>query len=147
MSKVSPLYQTYQTDPALEKNGVWLDYGLNSKGKETRILVARAGGANEQYEKRIEVLYKPYRRQIQNETIGRAKLLQLNRQAAAEWVVKGWEEMEDEACNDLSFTLENVLAQFEKLPDLYDDVMALANKMGAYRKHLQEEDAKNSSTS
>ena len=60
------LYKSSQTDPNKEKDGVPLEYGLNSKKEPITFIVAREGGRNVQYQKVAEHIFKPFRRQIQH---------------------------------------------------------------------------------
>jgi hypothetical protein len=57
-------YGAYKTDEGREREGVTLDLGEAGKFK-----LARAGGANTQFEKRLMAATKPYRRAIQTGNI------------------------------------------------------------------------------
>lgn len=137
------LYKNFKTDPEIEKKGIWIEFGQNSEGKTIRILIARAGGANEQFFKRSDVVTKPFRRQIQNETIDRQTVTRLNQEVFAETVVLGWENMEDENDQPLVFNKQNCLKVFKDLPDVWSDVFAEAQRAANYRAEIREEDAKN----
>lgn len=138
------LYAQFKTDTSLETTGILLQYGNNSKGLPIAIRIARAGGANKNYAKLMEARVKPYRRQIQNETIERALLDGIVKQVFAETVVIGWENVEDENNSPLSFSVPNVLKVFEDLPDLYADIQEVSQKAAAFRNEIREIDAKNS---
>lgn len=137
------LYKSFKTDTSLEKDGILLEYGKNSKGNPIAIRIARAGGANSQYTKRMEAKVKPYRRQIQNETIERALLEDIVKEVFAETVVLGWENVEDENGNDMSFSKENCIKLFTDLPDLFTDVQEQAQRSALFRQDVREADAKN----
>lgn len=137
------LYKSFKTDANLEKSGIELEYGENSKGQPILIRIARAGGANSAYNKRLEVLTKPYRRQIQTETIDNKVLEKIVAQAFAETVVLGWEGVEDEADNELAFSVDNVVKLFNDLPDLYKDIQEQAQKTALFRQEILEADSKN----
>lgn len=137
------LYKSFKTDANLEKSGIELEYGENSKGQPILIRIARAGGANSAYNKRLEVLTKPYRRQIQTETIDNKVLEKIVAQAFAETVVLGWEGVEDEANNELPFSVDNVVKLFNDLPDLYKDIQEQAQKTALFRQEILEADSKN----
>lgn len=137
------LYAQYKTDPELEKSGLWLEYGPNSKGNEQRIRIARAGGANTQFQKRVEALTKPYRRQIQTEIIGNDMVTKLLRQAYAETVVLGWENIEGPDGEEMQFSVENCVKLFTDLPDLFTDVQEQAQRAALFRAELREADAGN----
>lgn len=147
------LYQQFKTDSTVEKTGVLLEYGNNSQGKPICIRIARAGGANDRFNKRLEAVVKPYRRQIQTETIATEQVTKLMRRVYAETVVLGWENVELMDKNPdgspagtfspREFTVEACLELFEDLPDLYQDVVEQAQRAALFRAELREADAGN----
>lgn len=138
------LYKQFKTNENIERDGILLEYGENSKGKPIAIRIARAGGANSQYQKLMEARVKPYRRQIQNETIERALVERLLRQVYAETIVLGWENVEDENGKELAFTVENCVKLFEDLPDLFQDIQEQSQRAALFRQEVLETDSKNS---
>lgn len=137
------LYAKFETDRSLEKQGITLDYGPNSKGKPIEIKIARAGGSNDAYLKRMEAKAKPHRRQIQHETIERTQLENIVKEVYAETVVLGWSGVEDRAGKEMVFSKENCLKLFNDLPDLYADIQEQAQSAALFRISVREEDAKN----
>lgn len=137
------LYKQFKTDNSLEKEGILLEYGENSKGKPIAIRIARAGGANKAYEKRMEIRVKPYRRQIQNEIIETALVEKIIKEVYAETIVLGWENVEDENGNDMEFSVENCLKLFDDLPDLFRDIQEQSQRAALFRQEVREADAKN----
>lgn len=137
------LYEMFKTDERHEKEGVEIVYGDNSKGVPVVIKIARAGGANIKYAKSLERRCKPYRRQIQNETIDPKFAEQLIMETFAESVILDWSGVEDEFGNDLPFSFENCVKLFKDLPDLWADIQSQSQKMALFRQELREEDLKN----
>ena len=137
------LYKSSQTDPEKEKNGVQLEYGLNSKKEPISFLVAREGGRNVQYQKVAEHIFKPYRRQIQHNQIDPEVLEDLLAQVYAKAVVKGWSGVEDRENNELPFTQENVIKLLTDLPVVFDAIKEVARDYNQYLLEQQEADAKN----
>lgn len=137
------LYKQFKTDNSLEKEGIVLEYGENSKGKPIAIRIARAGGANKAYEKRMEIRVKPYRRQIQNETMESALVERIVKEVYAETVVIGWENVEDENGNPMEFSVENCIKLFDDLPDLFRDIQEQSQRAALFRAEVREADAKN----
>jgi hypothetical protein len=137
------LYSQFQTDQKLEKEGILLEYGTNSKGDPVRFRISRAGGSNQHYAKRLEVLAKPLRRQLQTETADVAALERLLRQVYAETIVLGWEGVEDEHGNELSFSVENCKKLFDDLPDLFKDIQEQSQRVALFLKELKAFDSKN----
>lgn len=137
------LYTQFQTDPTLEKEGILLEYGETAQGKPICIRIARAGGANKAFEKRMEIATKPIRRQLQNETAENAQLLKLLRKVYAETVVLGWENVEDRNGKPIEFTVENCIQLFVDLPDLFVDIQEQSRRAALFKLQVQEDDAKN----
>lgn len=137
------LYSQFKTEDSLEKQGILLEYGTTEDGKPICIRIARAGGANKAYEKRMEAEVKPYRRMIQNETIETSVVTRILRKVFAETVVLGWENVQDESGKDIPFNVENCIKLFEDLPDLFKDVQEQAQRAALFRAEVREADAKN----
>lgn len=133
----------FGTDKDTEKNGVRITYGENANGKEIAIIVARAGGANEAFQRTADVVLKPYRRQIQTETIDQKKLRSLMMVVYARSVVRGWEGVLDDAGKEIPFSEDACVAQFEAFPDLFADVQSNADQLAVFRKEDLAKEAKN----
>src|SRR3546814_10059117 len=58
------IYKMFQTDKGLETEGIWYNFD-----KTTGFRLARAGGANMKFVKALEERTRPYRRQIEDNTI------------------------------------------------------------------------------
>ncbi len=137
------LYKQFATDKNVERDGVVLSYGKNSKNKDIEIRIARAGGANIRYTKLLEAAVKPYRRQLQNETMDNGVAEDITMRVYAQSVVLGWEGVEDEKGNDMEFTVENCMKLFKDLPDLWADIQSQATRAALFRQDILEADAKN----
>lgn len=137
------LYSQFKTDPSVEKDGILVQYGNNSKGLLIQIRIARAGGNNVGFAKAYEQKTKPYRRQIQNDTMDPKVAERIILEVYAETVVLGWEGVEDEEGNDLPFNKENCIKLFTDLPDLFRDLQAVSQSIAAFRSEIREADAKN----
>lgn len=137
------LYSQFKTDENLEKTGLVVEYGTNSKGEPIGIRIARAGGSNAAYLKLLEASLKPYRRQLQNDLMDNATAEKVMRTVYAKTVVLGWENVEDEKGQPMPFNVENCIKLFEDLPDLFADLKAQAEKSALFRAELMAVDAKN----
>lgn len=140
---MTSLFRQFRTDASLEKVGIILEYGQTASGANIGIRIARAGGANDAYTKALEAKVKPYRRQIQTETVDRKLLERLMREVYAETVVLGWENVEEEDGTPIMFSRAACLDLFERLPDLYQDIQEQANKSVLFRAEVMEAEAKN----
>jgi len=137
------LYSQFETDRSVEKDGIVLQYGMNSKKKPIEIRIARAGGANEHYNKLLEIKIKPYRRQIQNETLDNAVAEKITKEVYAATIVLGWTGVEDRAGNEMEFNQVNCIKLFTDLPDLWSDIQSQSVRAALFRTEILEADAKN----
>lgn len=137
------LYSQFKTNDTLEQTGIVLEYGENAEGKPISIRIARAGGANSQYSRLMEARVKPYRRQIQNETIEKTMVEKMLREVYAETVVLGWENVTDENGKEMAFTVQNCIKLFEDLPDLFQDIQEQSQRAALFREEVLEQDSKN----
>lgn len=142
------MYEQFQTDAEMEKSGVELDYGWGV------ITIARAGGANKRYSKVLEAKTKPYRRAIQTETMDADLAERLLKETYAETIIRNWEIRDEngklkkgiespDGGKPLTVNVENIVAAFTTLPDLFLDVQQQAGRVALYRREILETDAKN----
>lgn len=137
------LYSMFQNDANLERDGIVLEYGVNAAKLPISFRIARAGGSNEAYTKRMTHRMKPLRRQIQTETLDPETAKKVVMEVFVETVLLGWENVDDADGNPLPFTRDNALKLFNDLPDLYLDITEQAQKAALFRKEIQEADAGN----
>lgn len=138
------LFSQFQTDQTAETDGIDLDYGVdNSTGEQIKIRIARAGGSNAKFAKLWDQKSKPYRRQIQTETLDNATAERLIHEVYAEAVVLGWSGVYDRDGNKLDYTVANCVKLFKDLPELFNDIRHVATNINAFRVEEREEDAKN----
>lgn len=135
-SKAPSLYSLFQTNKSAEQDGIDIQYG------DSVFKIARAGGANTAFNRRMEALFKPYRRQIQNETMDKNLLEKLTMTAFAETVVLDWENVPSKV-EPMPYSPEAAMKLFEDLPDLYADLFEQAGKAALFREDILEADSKN----
>jgi hypothetical protein len=142
------MYDAFRTDPALEKGGVKIDYG------QFRVTIARAGGSNKRYSKVMEARTKPYRRAIQTETMDLELAAKIFKRIYAETIVIDWEVknedgewvkgiMDPDTGDILPVTVDNVEKVLISLNEIFIDLKEQAEKFVLFKKHIQEEEAKN----
>lgn len=135
---MKPIYEAFETDPELEKDGVWFDFGDFGRMK-----LARAGGANQAFSSKLAAAYRPYRRQLELGALPEDKAKSVLQTVFADTVVKGFEFVDRDG-HPIEFNRGNVLKLFVDLPDLFDWAHKQANEMAAYRKGEVEAIVKNS---
>src|SRR3990167_4970546 len=142
-------YDLFRTNPSLEQEGIYLDYG------KFRVRIARAGGANRQFQKVIERKTKPHRKAIQLGLMDEKVMRRLLLESYAEGVIVGWEipdgdgwksGIEDpaDATKTLSYSRDNVVAVLEALPELFLDIKDRSEEVALFRDEQRDTDGKNS---
>lgn len=143
------MYELYDTEKDLEREGVW--YEPNPK---FRVRLARAGGANQKYNALVERLSKPHRRALEANACDPSVVNKILKTAFSRTVITGWQVNVDgefregiadpsDVKNTLPFTCENVMAVLEKYNDLFLDLKDIADGASAFIKIEQEADSKN----
>jgi len=140
------MYSQFATDQGLEKNGIVLDYG------HFRVTISRAGGSNKKFSRLLESKTKPYRRQIQNDSMDDTVAERILREVYAETVIQNWETQEGDKWKKgiesrdgkiLPFCNQNIYDTLTNLPELFADIQAQASKAALFKQAIQEDDAKN----
>ena len=137
------LYEQFQTNSQCEVDGIYIEYGPNSKGNPIRFKVARAGGKNTQFAKAMEKHTKPHRRLIEMNLLSPTIAEKIVRTVFIESILKGWENVEDRNGEELVYTPEAAEELFSELPDLFNSLSEMAKDASNFRQELLKEDVKN----
>jgi len=145
MSDEGNPYSMFETDADLERNGVKIDYG------DYWFVIARAGGANKAYDRRLEALTRPVRRAIQTETLDEGRAKDLMQQAFVEKCLVSWGSKKHGEGNmvgrngePIPFTVENAMTVLRDLDWLWRELDQDSRRLALYRKMVEEVDEKNS---
>lgn len=137
-------YQLFKMDSRHEQDGINIDYG------DFAIRIARAGGSNERYAKALSKKLRPYRRQMQNDTMDNDVANKILAEVYADTVIVGWSSKQfgenaipDAQNGELKYTRENVIQLLLDLPDLFRDIQEQATKFSNFRVEEIEEAEKN----
>jgi len=133
------LYGMFKTNRDYETEGVWIEYG-----KDTRIKIARAGGSNKTYLAAVNKMNAEYKHQIANELLEEEVAEKLLLDVFVNTVILDWEGVSDEDGNPLEFNKENVRQVMGDLPDLFRDIQRMAGTLAIFRAEALEKEAKNS---
>lgn len=142
------MYDTFETDSNLEKNGIWLDYG------DFRVLIASAGQGNKNYIRYAEKKLKPVRRAMEAGSLSNERSNSIMADIYAKTIVLGWEVrgedgewtpgLEDKEGNIINFDEVNVKEAFHNLPRLFMDIQEQAQSLSNFRLAELEDETKNS---
>ena len=147
---MSSIFKTFGTDKTAEVNGVWIKY------EGVRFLIARAGGSNHEYRTVFNAKTKPYRSQIDRNTLPQSEQERLTAEIFAEAIVKKVEVDVDGKWVEgiptpdgklVESTKANLVALFLELPELFKDLSACAADAAHFTKEEVQADAKNSKKS
>lgn len=131
-------YEMFKTDDKKEQEvGVVLDYG------EFQIHIVRAGGSNKKFAQTLQRKMKPYRRQVETDTMADGIAEKLLAEAYAETVILGWKNVKDREGKIMECTRENVVKLLLDLPELFKDIQTQANNVSLFRSEEKEADVKN----
>lgn len=141
------LYDTFETDPTREQEGVFLDYG------DFRIRIAHAGQGNSKYVKYMEKTLKPVRRAMEAGAMSNERSMAIMMDIYAKTIVLDWQTKDSagdwkpgiEAKNGelLTFSPENVILTFKALPNLFLDIQQQATSIANFRREELEEESGN----
>ncbi|MNV75702.1 hypothetical protein D3C71_1690130 [compost metagenome] len=138
-------FDIFETDQALEKQGINLDYG------DFEVTVARAGGSNTAYEKAMLDVHKKHKYKLENGLFAGDEANRVLAEVYAATVVLGWRskkfgegKLEGKGGKPIEFSRQAVADLLVALPALFQDVRARATAIGDFRKAQLEADVKNS---
>ena len=135
------IYDYFDTDSAKETKGIEVDYG------ESGIFtLARAGGSNKAFTKKVELLMRPYRRFMRGGDISKVPegvLEEVMQKAFIEHILLGWEGVSNKEGNALEYSTTAAEKLFKDLPELLADLQTVASDHTAYLQAEIETDSKN----
>jgi hypothetical protein len=142
-------YKLFKANVDLETQGVIINYG-----DEAWFKIARSGGTNKRYLKEMGDKLKPFRRQIQTETMDEKVADQIVLEVFVDTVLLGWGSkdadgkdrpgiIDDEDGNPLQFTRENAIRVLKDLPELFRELRGESERLANFVLQTKEADAKN----
>lgn len=137
------LYKNYAMDADKEINGVSVEVDQNENGTFATFVLSRMGTTNKRYSKALEFATRPYRRQIELETMDNGLAEKIFRKVFCETVLLGWSNVYGRDGEEIKFTSSAAIALFEDLPLLYEELSAKAKSVGLFREETTEDEAKN----
>lgn len=143
-------YTMFAVDKQTEQEGILVNYG------DFRFRIARAGGGNQRFRRLLQAKLKPYRHQLDNDTMDEKVSEAVFRECYAEAVVLGWESKVVDADGTerwepwletpegrVPYSTDACVRVLTDLPELFRDLQTMAGKAAHFRKVEEEEDAKN----
>jgi hypothetical protein len=138
------LFSEFKTNKSAEIEGVEVPYSKNDDGTIPTFRIARMGRSNSNYRKTLERETRPFRRQMELETLSNEMADEITLKVFVSSILLGWNNVQDENGQEIPFNQENAIALMRNLPDLYDDLSNKASKASLFRDAMMERDSKNS---
>src|ERR1051326_6199812 len=113
----SSLFSQFRTDNKKEQEGVPITFAPNHDGSVPTFTCSRMAQTNQKYVKALERITRPYKRQIQLQTLPNEKSDKIRMQVFIESILQSWENVQDENGNSIPYNAENAMKLFEQLPN------------------------------
>lgn len=140
------MYDTFETDPNMEQEGVFLDYG------DFRVRIAHAGQGNSKYVKYAEKKLKPVRKAMEAGALGNERSMAIMIDIYCESIILDWQVRDGDEWKSgieardgsiMPFTRENVENTLRALPNLFLDIQQQAQSIANFRRADLESEAGN----
>lgn len=132
-------YENFATSESIEKEGIWLDLGDSGKFR-----IARAGGSNREYTRKLEALFEKHRTAIKIKNSNNEAINRDMARVYAECVVLDWRDVTGPDKQPIEFSILNCEKVLNDLPKLFETIRETAEDYTLYRQQIQEEDSGNS---
>lgn len=150
---MSTIYDLYSVSEDLETQGfdLVLVEPLEEGDATVSFKIARAGGRNKKWTKKVQQLLKPHQHAYDRGTLDDKISEKIFTRAIADTVVLGWENIfvpgEDGEAVKLEFTPDNCFKLLTDIPDLKEIVWEESRKISNFVDAERIENGKNSQTS
>lgn len=132
---MTSIYDIYETEAAAEVSGAWIDIG------PSQFKLARAGGANEAFQKTATKRLKPFQANLDN--LPKKAADELAAGIFIDTLLLDWKNVIGRDGLEIAFSKEAARKLLTELPNLFAALQNEANKMSNYTKANLEAAAKN----
>ncbi len=124
------IYDSFETDEQLEKDGAWIEIGDMS----FKLRYAGAGTTNKQFTKAFDAVSRPYRRG-QNGTvqIPENKATEIFYELYAKHVVVDWKGVVGKDQEEVPYSIENCVKIFRDLPKFFLTIKGMAEEIEHFK--------------
>lgn len=143
------LYDLFDVNEELETKGFILQLiEATAEGEiSVSFVLARAGGANKKYTKRVQQLLKPHQHAFDRGKLSPAVQDKIFIRALSEHVVLGWEGIFSREGEPREFSVENCVDLLTDIPELFSTIHKEANDISNFIDVERVESSKNSQPS
>ena len=128
LPKARNIYEIFETDEDLEREGVWIDFGYG------QFRIAYIGGANQGFGREFAEKMKPYLKLEERGEMDPKIARQIQIECYVNHVVKDWKGVIGRDDEDIPFSKQKALELFTELPHLFQVIRSTATKFANYRK-------------
>lgn len=140
----------FASNPSAESKGKWIWFGGEESDPDAfGFLIARAGGANSKYERKLFEESRPVQKLVQiernkpSETTLK-KLREITKKVFIETCLLDWKNIKTSSHPDgIPFSKQAAADLFEQFPELYDELVSQAQSSTTFRETDVEDEAKN----
>lgn len=142
---MSGLHKQYKTNSEKENNGVEIEFPEAENDDKTIpvFIVSRMGKANKAYTKALESATRPYRRQIELNTMKNKVAEDIFLKVFCNHVLLGWKNVQNESGEVIPFSKDAAISLMQELPDVYERLQQEASLSSNFRDSVLEEEAGN----
>jgi hypothetical protein len=127
--------ESYTTDADREaESGIWVKFPGD---RAFRIL--RAGGSNKEFLRAFRLAIRPYKRQLDKDTMDPATSDKLTRELYARHIIKDWSGIKTKAGVEIPYSPEACVAFMTRYPEILNDLVTLASEMATFQDRVLEE--------
>lgn len=141
------LYNLFDVNKELETDGFLLDLVDPDGDVHYVFKIARAGGANRKFTKRLQQLLKPHQYAFDRGTMDPETQDKIFVRAISEHIVLGWENINDPSGEPIPYSVDACANLLESLPELREMIYTEANNISNFIDQERVQSAKNSQTS
>jgi len=128
------LSSIYETNKSIEKDGKWFELT-----KEVSFKLKRMGGANSGRLAEIRAMhFKPYARQIKNDTLDKAIQEKLFIKVFVDGCLVDWKGLVDDDGIKIEYTKETAIELLLGSSDLFDELIAMADDMSSFKEDAED---------
>jgi len=134
------IYSLFDSNEKAEQNGFL--FTVQDGSVEISFLLARAGGANKRFTKKMAEALRPHQHAMNAGTLDEDTMVALQIDVMAETLVMDWSNVADRNGNEIEFSKEECIKLLESLPALRDLLFEQCNNRANFAHEERVESAK-----
>lgn len=133
------LYTQFETNIQKEQDGVPVTFDANEDGTIPTFIVARTGGANQEWAKVLEEETAPYRRLMDLGKLPKDLNDKILIRTFCRASLRPWSNVQNRQNQLIEYSLNNAIQLMTELPNLFSVLQVKANNIASYQDGLETE--------